>query len=103
MGSTVRGEARLYTGTFDDDTTGFDQVGFEGEAGENTTIWNESYESVAAPWSDDPYEYSNGSADEPSLADRASDGFEIRGVPAVVPGAVVVALLVVVVSIRRRR
>lgn len=100
-GREIRGEARLYAGEFEEREGGIDQVGFVGSVGEGTETWNESYEPVAAPWSDDPYEYRNESADGGgSVAERASGGREIGGVPAVY---VVGALTVAVAAFVRRR
>ena len=100
-GSEIHGEARLYAGEFEEREGGVDQVGFVGSAGERTETWNESYEPVAAPWSDDPYEYRNESASGgESVAERASGGREIGGVPAVY---VVGALTVAVAAFVRRR
>ncbi len=87
----IAGEARLYTGDFNDSEGGIHQVGFVGRAGGTTTMWNESFEPVAAPWSDDPYEYHNASIDPTdTLAERASGGVEVGGVPIALP---IVALL----------
>lgn len=101
-GSEIRGEARLYAGEFDEREGGVDQVGFVGSAGEGTETWNESYDPVAAPWSDDPYEYRNGSAGgETNVAERASGGHAVGGVPAVYPIAGALALTAAV-FVRRR-
>lgn len=100
-GREIRGEARLYAGEFEDREGGIDQVGFVGSVGEGTETWNESYEPVAAPWSNDPYEYRNESAGGGgSVVERASAGREIGGVPAVY---VVGALTVAVAAFVRRR
>jgi len=85
-GGEIAGEARLYAGEFDEQEGGIDQVGFVGRVGEGTETWNESYDPVAAPWSDDPYEYRNESVGEASVAERASGGHAIGGVPIVYLG-----------------
>lgn len=58
-GAKVAGEARLYTKNLSRPEGAMDQVEFVGQAGENTTVWNESYDPVKAPWRSDHYEYQN--------------------------------------------
>jgi hypothetical protein len=102
-GTTVGGEARLYAGRFNESDGGIDQIGFRGRVDGSTATWNESYEAVEGPWSDDPYRYENASVgDDPDLVDRVSGGREVRGVPIVVPGAVVVLAVAGLVVARRR-
>lgn len=102
-GTTVVGEARLYAGRFNESDGGIDQVGFRGRVDGSTSTWNESYEAVEGPWSGDPYQYENASVgDDPTLADRLSAGHEVRGVPAAIPGAVVLLAVAGLVLARRR-
>lgn len=102
-GTTVVGEARLYAGRFNESEGGIDQVGFRGRVDGPTTTWNESYEAVEGPWSDDPYQYENASVgDDSNLMDRLSANQEVRGVPAVIPGAVVLLAVAGLVLARRR-
>lgn len=101
--STVVGEARLYVDRFNDSEGGIDQVGFTGRVGGDTSMWNESYEAVEGPWGDDPYQYRNASVGEASIAERASGGHEIRGVPVVVPIAAVAVLALGFLLARRLR
>ncbi|EJN61528.1 hypothetical protein [Halogranum rubrum] len=58
-GTKIAGEARLYTENLSRPEGAMDQVEFVGQAGENTTVWNESYEPVNAPWREDHYVYQN--------------------------------------------
>lgn len=58
-GAKVAGEARLYTENLSRPEGAMDQVEFVGRAGENTTVWNESYEPVKAPWRAEHYQYQN--------------------------------------------
>ncbi len=93
----IVGQARLYTGDFEDPEGELDQVGFVGRVDGETEQWNESFEPVAPPWSDDPYQYRNASAgDSPGLAEQVSGGVELGGVPVayLVGGAVVAAGIV---------
>lgn len=101
--STVVGEARLYVDQFNDSEGGIDQVGFVGRVGGNTSMWNESYEAVEGPWSDDPYQYTNASVGEASIVERASGGHEVQGAPAVVPVASIAVLAAAVLIVRRLR
>ena len=58
-GAKVAGEARLYTENLSRPEGAMDQVEFVGRAGENTTVWSESYEPVKAPWRAEHYQYQN--------------------------------------------
>ncbi|WP_254534768.1 hypothetical protein [Halomarina litorea] len=99
--ATIAGEARLYAGDFDEREGGLDQVGFVGRAGEETAQWNESFEPVAAPWSDDPYQYVNASVDDgQSIADRASGGHDVGGVPVVYPILALVGVALLATRLR---
>ncbi|MFC7315708.1 hypothetical protein ACFQPE_02710 [Halomarina halobia] len=80
----IAGEARLYTDDFNESEGGIHQVGFVGRAGGSSEMWNESFEPVAAPWSEDPYQYHNASiGGSEGLAERASGGVDLWGVPIV--------------------
>lgn len=83
-GTQIAGEARLYAGNLSEGDGAMDQVGFVGQAGENTKTWNETYEPIEGPWRSDGYEYRNATyEDETSLAERLSGGHEIFGIPIV--------------------
>lgn len=100
-GTQIVGEARLYAGEFNESDGGLDQVGFAGRAGEDTETWDESYDPVAAPWSDDPYQYRNDSVSSgPSIAERASGGHDIGGLPLAYPVLAVIGVGLVVVRLR---
>lgn len=58
-GTKVAGEVRLYAGDLSERDGGLDQVEFVGQAGSDTTTWNESYDPVTGPWRDDHYVYQN--------------------------------------------
>ena len=89
----IAGEARLYAGEFNESDGGIHQVGFVGRAGDDTVTWNESYEPVAAPWSENPYRYTNDSIDGgTSVAERVSDGHEVGGVPIIYPAIAIAGL-----------
>lgn len=100
-GSHVAGEARLYAGEFNESDGGLDQVGFAGRADGETAQWNESFEPVAAPWSDEPYQYENASVgDGRSIADRASGGHDVGGVPVVYPVLALVGVALLAARLR---
>lgn len=100
-GSEIRGEARLYAGDLDEEEGGIHQVGFVGRAGGDTTTWNQTYEPVAPPWSDDPYQYENDSTDGGSnIEKRLSGGYEVGGFPLVYP--VLAAIGLALLLVRRR-
>ncbi len=91
-GSVIKGEARLYDENMSDESTAYDQVGFVGQAGENTSMWNESYEPGMPPWASDPYTYENES-DQQSLAMQASGGQAFYDIPlAYLVGALLVGV-----------
>ncbi len=79
-GSVIKGEARLYDENMSDESTAYDQVGFVGQAGKNTSMWNESYEPGMPPWASDPYTYENESGQQ-SLAMQVSGGQSFYDVP----------------------
>lgn len=98
-GTEIAGEARLYEGNMSTREGALDQVEFAGRAGETTRVWNASYEPVRPTWMDDHYRYRNDSY-ERGFAEKASSGFEVRGVPIVYVG---LALLVGWLVVRRVR
>ncbi|WP_246045749.1 hypothetical protein [Halorussus ruber] len=94
-GTEIAGEARFYAGNMTTEEGALDQVEFAGKAGEETRVWNTSYEPVRPTWMDDNYEYHNASY-ERGIAEKASAGYEIGGVPVIYVGlALVVGWLVV--------
>jgi len=98
-GSEIAGEARLYTGNMTTEEGAMDQVEFAGQAGEQTTVWNASYEPVRPTWMNDNYEYQNESYSQ-GLAEKLSDGRDVAGVPIIY---IAVAIIVGWVVVRKRR
>lgn len=93
-GAVIKGEARLYDENMSDASTAYDQVGFVGQAGKNTSMWNETYEPGMPPWAGDPYTYQNES-DQQSLVMQASGGQTFHGIPLVYFGGALLGGLVV--------
>jgi hypothetical protein len=89
-GAETAGEARLYAGNMTTKEDALDQVEFAGRAGEQTQVWNTSYEPVKPTWMNDHYRYHNDSYGQ-SFGEKASGGHDIGGVPVVYFG---LALLV---------
>ena len=98
-GAEIAGEARLYTGNMTTKEGAMDQVEFAGQAGEQTRVWNASYEPVRPTWMKDNYEYQNASYSQ-GLAEKASGGHEVGGVPIIYA---VVGLLVGWIGVRKYR
>ena len=101
--STIVGEARLYVDQFNQSDGGIDQVGFKGRVDSGTQMWNESYEAVEGPWSDDPYQYQNASVADSSVVEQAHKTREVGGVPLVILVAAIAALVVGFFVVRRLR
>ncbi len=81
-GERIAGEARLYTKNLSGEEGALDQVEFVGRAGENTTVWNESYEPVRGPWQEkNTYSYENETYSK-SVEEKVSS-YEVEGVPVV--------------------
>lgn len=93
-GTTVAGEVRLYVGEPSEREGGLDQVEFVGRAGEDTEVYNRSYEPATGPWAEDSYVYENESVgdDDGWLGGSGSDPL-VNGV--VVAGFVVAVLVLV--------
>lgn len=98
-GAEIAGEARLYTGNMTTREGAMDQVEFAGQAGEQTQMWNASYEPVRPTWMNDNYEYQNDSYSQ-GLAEKLSDGHDVGGVPIVY---VAISLLVGWLIVRKLR
>ena len=98
-GAEIAGEARLYTGNMTTKEGAMDQVEFAGQAGEQTQVWDASYEPVRPTWMKNNYEYHNDSYPR-SLPEKLSGGYEVSGVPIVY---VALALLVGWFVVRKRR
>jgi hypothetical protein len=79
-GAEIAGEARLYSGNMTTKEGAMDQVEFAGQAGEQTRVWNRSYEPVRPTWMKNNYEYHNDSYSR-SLPEKLSGGHEFSGVP----------------------
>jgi hypothetical protein len=93
-GTTVAGEVRLYVGEPSEREGGLDQVEFVGRAGEDTEVYNRSYEPATGPWAEDSYVYENESVgdDDGWLGGSGTDPL-VNGV--VVAGFVVAVLVLV--------
>lgn len=64
-GATVAGEVRLYDRNLSDAEDGFDQREFVGRAGEDTQVWNRTYEPVEPYWGESSgYRYENETMEE---------------------------------------
>lgn len=98
-GAEIAGEARLYAGNMTTKDGALDQVEFAGQAGEETRVWNVSYETVRPTWMDEHYRYQNDSYEQ-SLGEKASGGYEVGGVPVAYFG---LALLVGWIAVRKFR
>ncbi len=79
-GSKIAGEARLYTGNLTTKEGAMDQVEFAGQAGEDTQVWNTSYEPVRPTWMSNNYQYHNDSYAR-SFGEKISGGHEVGDVP----------------------
>lgn len=97
-GKLVAGEVRLYSGNLSAGDGGIDQVEFVGRADGETNHWNQSYKPVKGTWRTDNYVYQNESVPD-SDADPLVEGVDDRLVGA---AAVVIALLAVLLLVRRR-
>lgn len=98
-GSKIAGEARLYSGNLTTEDGAMDQVEFAGQAGEDTRIWNASYEPVRPTWMDSHYQYRNASYGQ-SVGEQVSGGHELAGVPLVYFG---IAFVVGLAAVRKLR
>jgi hypothetical protein len=98
-GVETAGEARFYAGNMTTKEGALDQVEFAGRAGEQTQVWDTSYEPAKPTWMSDHYRYHNESF-ERSFGQKASGGHEIGGVPIIYFG---LALIVGWVARRKFR
>jgi hypothetical protein len=98
-GTKIAGEARFYAGNMTTKDGALDQVEFAGKASGETRVWNTSYEPARPTWMGDHYQYHNASY-ERGIAEKASAGYEIGGVPVIYVG---LALLVGWMVARRYR
>ncbi|WP_243700378.1 hypothetical protein [Halorussus pelagicus] len=97
-GAEIAGEARLYTGNTTTAEGGIDQVEFAGQSGDQTQVWNDSYEPVRPTWMQNNYEYRNDSYG--GIGTRLSSGHELAGIPIVY---ICAAVLIGLFAFRRFR